>query len=386
MSPGWAPEPDLAPPRPAQGEQTTLWERKRRAGQRLIVGFPGHAPSEPFKRFCAEVQPAGFILFARNVAEPAQVRELNRELTSLVPDHAPPLLSIDQEGGRVLRVRETAWPPLRTVGNVDDEQTTRAFARGLALELRAMGFNLDFAPVADVDSNPANPIIGDRSFGRRPADVARHVVAFIDEAQSQGLICCAKHFPGHGDTTVDSHKDLPVVEKERPDIEQTELVPFRAAAAAGVGCVMTAHVVFPTYDERYPATLSRRIIDGVLRRQLGFDGVVISDDMEMKAVRGRYDLEEQLERSCRAGLDLFCISRMFEERLDLAHEAWERLVRLQETERRHDDLAIDSVARLAALRQRFLADPPQTPDLSVVGSRAHRDLAALLEARGAGMA
>lgn len=386
MSPNWAPQPDLAPPRPAQGEQTTLWERKRRAGQRLVVGFPGLSPSPEFKRFCAQVEPAGFILFARNVEEPAQVRELNRELTSLVPDRVPPLLSVDQEGGRVLRIKETAWPPLRTVGNLDHPPTTRDFARALAQELRAMGFNLDYAPVADVDSNPANPIIGDRSFGRDPAMVARHVAAFVDEAQSHGLICCAKHFPGHGDTTVDSHKDLPVVEKERPEVEQTELVPFRAAVGAGVGCVMTAHVVFPAWDEGLPATMSRALVDGVLRRQLGYGGVVISDDMEMKAVRGRFELGQQLDLACRAGLDLYCISRMFEPTLDLAWEAWETLVKLQEDDARHDDLAVDSVGRLHALRERFLRAPPPAPEVSVVGSRAHRDLALLLQARGAGIA
>lgn len=368
--------------RPAQGEQTTLEERKRRAGQRLVVGFPGTSPSREFKRFCGEVQPAGFILFRRNVEEPAQVRELNRELQSLVSDRVPPLLTVDQEGGRVLRIRETPWPALRTVGNLDDPATTARFARTLAEELRALGFNLDFAPVADVDSNPANPIIGDRSFGRDPAMVARHVRVFVEAAQDSGLICCAKHFPGHGDTSVDSHKDLPIVEKERPDVEHTELVPFRSAIQAGVGTLMTAHVLFPAYDEERPATLSSRIIDGVLRKQLGYRGVVISDDMEMKAVRERYALTDQLDRACRAGLDLFCISRMFEPGLELAMEAFETLVRLQEEQALHDDLAIDSWDRLHALRERFFVDPEPQPPLSVVGSAAHKNLALLLEARG----
>lgn len=368
--------------RPAQGEQTTLAERKRRAGQRLVVGFPGSEPSRAFKRFCRRVKPAGFILFKRNVEEPAQVRELNRELQSLVPDRFPPLLSVDQEGGRVLRIRETAWPALRTVGNVDDLATTRRFAHALSDELRAMGFNLDFAPVADVDSNPANPIIGDRSFGRSPQQVSRHVQAFVRAAQSNGLICCAKHFPGHGDTHLDSHKDLPIVEKDRPDVEHVELVPFRGAISAGVGTIMTAHVVFPAYDEDRPATLSRAIIHGVLRQQLGYGGVVISDDMEMKAVRERYALEDQLDRACRAGLDLFCISRMFEPSLDLAMEAFETLVRLQEEHKAHDDLAEDALGRLTALRERFFVDPPAAPPLSVVGSEAHKNLALLLEARG----
>ena len=236
--------------RPAQGEQTTLEERKRRAGQRLVVGFPGTSPSTEFKRFCGEVQPAGFILFRRNVEEPAQVRELNRELQSLVPDRVPPLLTVDQEGGRVLRIRETPWPALRTVGNLDDPATTGRFARTLAEELRALGFNLDFAPVADVDSNPANPIIGDRSFGRDPAMVARHVRVFVEAAQDSGLICCAKHFPGHGDTSVDSHKDLH--RRGMSGRGAHRAVPFRSAIQAGVGTIMTATSCFPPTTKSAP--------------------------------------------------------------------------------------------------------------------------------------
>ncbi len=391
MAPNWGDNPDLPgtpvwTSRAAMGEQTSLAERKRRAGQRLVVGLPGLQPGADFKAFCAEVQPAGFILFGRNVAEPAQVRELNRELVSLLSDRLPPFLSVDQEGGRVQRIRETTWPSMRTVGNFDDEALTRQLARALADELRALGFNLDFAPVADVDSNPANPVIGDRSFGRQPDRVARQVTAFVQEAQAAGLICCAKHFPGHGDTSVDSHKDLPVVDKDRRDVEQVELPPFQAAIAAGVGCIMTAHVMFPAWDEDYPATLSRELVDGLLRRKLGYGGVVISDDMEMKAVRGRYALDEQLLAAVGAGVDLFCISRMFETELTLAHQAFEELVRQQESDRRFDQLAEDSELRLKALRERFFKEPPAAPPLSVVGSRAHRDLALWLEARGGGIA
>ena len=159
--------------RPAVGEQTTLAERKRRAAQRLILGFEGVSPSADFKAFVAEAAPAGFILFARNIEEPAQVAELNKELASMVPDHAPALLSVDQEGGRVLRIRDTPWPPMRWLGNIDDVQVTQQTAAAMGAELRAMGFNLDWAPCADVDSNPDNPVIGDRSFSRDPDVVSQ---------------------------------------------------------------------------------------------------------------------------------------------------------------------------------------------------------------------
>ncbi len=364
----------------AYGEQTTLADRKRRAGQRLVVGFTGTSPSPEFRRFVADASPAGFILFKRNVEEPAQVADLNRELASLVDPAYPALLSVDQEGGRVQRVREVAWPPLRCLGNIDHPPTTAQFARALADEVRALGFNLNYAPVADVDSNPANPVIGDRSFGRDPRAVARHLDAYIRVTQERGLIACAKHFPGHGDTSVDSHLDLPIVEKELPDLLQTELLPFRAAVAAGVGVVMTAHVVFPALDEDNPATMSRRVLHGLLREELGYKGVVISDDLEMKAVRGRYELERQLDLACRATVDLFCVS----ETLDLCVEAFETLVRLQELHPRHDDLAIDALARLTALRERFFLDAPPAPPVSLVGDEGHKALAATLRLRGGG--
>lgn len=362
----------------AIGEQTTLADRKRRAGQRLIIGFPGAAPPEESRRFIRAARPAGFILFARNVEEPGQVRELNRELGALLPKSLPPLLSVDQEGGRVQRIRATSWPRARWLGNLDDPARTRAIARALAVELRAMGFNVNWAPVADVDSNPANPVIGDRSFSRDPAAVARHAQAFLEGMEEVGVLGCVKHFPGHGDTSVDSHLDLPVVEKETPELERTELLPFRHLIRAGAPMVMTAHVRYPAWDEDLPATMSAPILQGQLRGALGHSGVVVSDDLEMKAVRGRYPLDLQLDRASRASVDLFlCCSEV-----ELQWEAFELLVRLQEGDKRHDDLAIDAMGRLKALRHRLFSPARPVPELSHVGSIAHRDLALFVEAHG----
>ena len=364
--------------RPAVGEQTTLADRKRWAAQRLILGFEGTAPSTEFRKFVAEAPPAGFILFARNIEEPAQVRELNRELGAMVPDHSPALLTVDQEGGRVLRVRETAWPAMRSLGNIDDLSATRRTAQTMAEELRAMGFNLDWAPCADVDSNPANPVIGDRSFSRDPEAVSRHVNAFLTGLHDAGVMGAVKHFPGHGDTNTDSHLELPVVDKDGGDLERCELVPFEAAVRHEVEIVMTAHVMFPALDESVPATMSSPILRGWLRERLGHRGVVVSDDMEMKAVRGRYPLEQQLDMACRATVDLFLMCRS----LDLQVEAWETLIRLAEADPTHDRLAEDSMRRLAALRERFLLDAGPQPDLAVVGSRPNKDWASLLDVRG----
>jgi len=363
----------------AQGETTSLWERKRRAGQRLVLGLPGPSVDPVTRRLARELRPAGFILFARNVEEPAQVRELNRELASLLPPELPPWLTVDQEGGRVQRIRDgaTLWPPMRHVGNCDDLELTGRLAAALADEVAALGFNVDWAPVADVDSNPANPVIGDRSFGRDPNRVAEQVVTFVRAFQGRGVMACVKHFPGHGDTRTDSHETLPVVEKERPDVEAVELPPFAAAVHAGVGAVMSSHVVFPDYGEA-PATMNPALLSGVLRGDLGHRGLVVSDDMEMKAVHGRFPLEDTLARSCAAGMDLF----LFCEDQALQVEAYEALVRIQEREPTHDTLARDSARRLLAARERFLKDRPRIPDLSVVGRQLHKDLALLVRARG----
>lgn len=371
----------MRPPVLAVGETTSLAERKRRAGQRLLLGLPGPAIDASSRALIRELRPAGFILFARNVEEPAQVAELNRELRGLLPPELPPLLSVDQEGGRVQRIREgaTRWPPARWLGNADDPALTRRCARGLSLELRAMGFNLNWAPLADVDSNPQNPVIGDRSFGPDPQRVSRHLLAWLEGAREAGLLSCVKHFPGHGDTHQDSHLTLPTVEKERPELEQLELVPFRAAIAAGVEAVMTAHVVFPAYDERAPATLSHPLLAGLLRGQLGHRGVIVSDDMDMKAVADRFPVELAADRACRAGVDLFLACKEPERQLAL----YEALVRAQEEDPLHDRLAEDSARRLLALRERGLLGAPPAPGLDVLGSAEHRALVQLVQARGA---
>ena len=363
------------------GLTTSTADRKGRAGQRLVIGLAGPRVSEEERSFIREVRPGGFVLFKRNVESAEQVRELNAELRALLPKDLPPVRTVDQEGGLVQRVKEpaTVWPPMRFVGNVGDPAFTRAVGAALGAEVRACGFDLDFAPVADVDSNPKNPVIGQRAFASQAREVARHVAAFIEGMQGAGCAACAKHFPGHGDTSVDSHLDLPIVEKEPPDLDETELVPFRAAVRAGVATVMTAHVVFPAWDEDRPATMSRNIVEGILRARLGFGGVIFSDDMEMKAVRGRFPLELQLREASLAGVDSFLMCK----ELPLAHEAWEILVRLQEEEKRQEDAAIDAVKRWSALRERWLKDPQPQPPLSSLGSAEARDLALRAVARGA---
>lgn len=364
----------------ATGDTTSLADRKKRAGQRLFIGVFGHAVDDDTRRLVAEIQPAGFVIFGRNVAEPAQVLELNRELMSLVDDHRPALISVDQEGGRVARVRSpaTEFPPMRTLGRADDLVLTEQVGRAMARELRAMGFHLDFAPVGDVDSNPDNPVIGDRSFGRDPAAVSRQVAAYIRGMQGEHVIACIKHFPGHGDTDLDSHKALPVVDRPIDALRAQELPPFRAAIQAGVGTVMTSHVMFPAWDTEWPATLSPRILRPLLRRELSFDGVVFSDDMDMKAVADRWSIEVQVRQATEAGVDvLLCCNEPVRQ-----VATFEALVQLQETSKAHEGAFVDSMRRLNALRERFLLKTGPTPALAEVGSHVHREIAERVRARG----
>jgi beta-N-acetylhexosaminidase len=220
------------------------------------------------------------------------------------------LIAIDEEGGDVTRLHAatgSAYPGNLALGAAGDPALTRSVGLAMGAELAAAGINLDLAPVADVNSNPANPVIGVRSFGADPELVATHTVAMVEGLQAAGVAACVKHFPGHGDTTVDSHLALPVVDADRAALEPA-LAPFRAAIGAGVQSVMTAHILVPALD-RAPATLSRPILTGLLRGQLGFDGMVVTDALEMGAIAGSLGIGEAAVRALAAGADAVCVGR-----------------------------------------------------------------------------
>jgi beta-N-acetylhexosaminidase len=349
-------------------------ETVRAAGARVMVGFDGLEASADLKRLLREFHVGSVILFARNVAAPEQVAELVRELQGLARaagQDLPLLVAVDQEGGRVQRLRApwTEWPPLRALGRSGTEAMARGMGEALAAELRPCGIQLDFAPVVDVDTNPANPVIGDRSFGDDPELVGRLGVAMIRGLQESGVAACAKHFPGHGDTSVDSHLELPVVDHSPARLRDVELRPFRAAVEAGVATVMTAHVLVRELDDRLPATLSPRIVGGLLREELKYPGVVVSDDLEMKAVAKTWRPSDAAVRAAQAGCDLLPVCNT----PDLQVEALEGLVRgLEAGEIRWKD-AEDSVARIRALKERF-ALPYRVPD-----PRAAREAAGAAE-------
>jgi beta-N-acetylhexosaminidase len=327
-----------------------------------MAGFHGLEASADIKRLIRDYGVGGVILFARNVDGPEQVADLVRELQAAAraARHADPLLvAVDQEGGRVARLRApwTEWPPLRLVGQAGSEDLAREMGRALAEELTACGIRCDFAPVMDVDTNPKNPVIGDRSFGDDPSLVARLGVAMIAGLQDGGVAACAKHFPGHGDTDVDSHLDLPAVDHSPARLEDVELRPFRAAVEAGVATVMTAHVLVRELDALLPATLSPMVVRALLREKMGFGGVVVSDDLEMKAVSKRWSPGRAAVLAAQAGCDIlpFCASH------DAQVEGLEAVVRALESEELPWTSLDDSLRRISRLKERFLR-PWRDPD------------------------
>ncbi|WBB52179.1 glycoside hydrolase family 3 N-terminal domain-containing protein [Verrucosispora sp. WMMD573] len=272
----------------------------------LQPGFVGTVPPAWICRWLGEGL-GSVVLFSRNVVDPAQVAELTAALRAERPDV---IVAIDEEAGDVTRIesgRGSSRPGNLALGAVDDPALTEQVARDLGVELAAAGITLNYAPDVDVNSNPDNPVIGVRSFGAEPSLVARHTTAWVRGLQAGGVAACAKHFPGHGDTRVDSHHDLPRIDADRARLHAVELAPFRAAVAAGVQAVMTGHLLVPTLDPDLPATLSSRILGGLLREEMGFDGVVVTDAVEMGAVADRYGFAGAAVRALAAGADAICV-------------------------------------------------------------------------------
>lgn len=298
-------------------------EFDRQAARCVFVGIKGTTPL-PAELDLIRRGVGGVILFARNVVDPAQVAELSRTLKAAAP--GPLLICIDQEGGRVQRLRPphwTAWPSLRRLGEIDEQggmaglngtAVVEKVGRMIARELLACGVDLDFAPVVDVDTNPDNPVIGDRSFSRDPRRVARLGVAMAQALEQTGVASCVKHFPGHGDTSQDSHLTLPRLAHDPNRLWQVELVPFVAAARANLASVMTAHVRFETFD-RLPATLSPVSLR-LLREDVGFRGCCISDDLEMRAISDIWGVPDAAELAVDAGCDAVLVCHTLQHQHD----------------------------------------------------------------------
>ncbi|MER6413133.1 glycoside hydrolase family 3 protein [Streptomyces humidus] len=272
----------------------------------LQPGFPGTtAPDWLLRRLGEGLASVG--LFGRNIASPEQLAALTAQLRTERDDV---LVAVDEEGGDVTRLEVrtgSSFPGNHALGAVDDVSLTLEVAAELGRRLAESGVNLNWAPSADVNSNPANPVIGVRSFGAAPGLVARHTAAYVTGLQSAGVAACTKHFPGHGDTAVDSHHALPRIDAGPAVLTERELTPFRAAIAAGTRAVMSAHILVPALDPARPATLSPRILTELLRDELGYDGLIVTDGMEMRAVAATYGIERGSVLAIAAGADAICV-------------------------------------------------------------------------------
>ncbi len=344
-------------------------------GRLFFAGIPAASLDEASRRLHADIPFGGVVLFRHNAGEPRAMRDLARAIHGL--DRAlPPLVAIDHEGGRVHRLSPpfTRFPAAASVAT-HGRRAVAAVATAMARELAAIDVDLTFAPVLDVHSNPANPVIGDRAYASAPEAVARLALAAFRATRAVGLLTCGKHAPGHGDTAADSHLELPVVARSRRDLARVELVPFRRAIAARVPMLMTAHVVYRALDRERPATLSRAVVTGLLRRQLGFRGVLCTDDLEMRAIADHYGPGDAAVAALDAGVDalLYCHRQ---DDLRAAVEAVERAVVDGRLRRRR----IDEAHRRLVAVTRWRLSHRRVPPLSVIGSRAHARLNAALRA------
>ncbi|MDT3424940.1 beta-N-acetylhexosaminidase [Paenibacillus forsythiae] len=376
-------------------------------GQMLICGFEGTSMDGDLRRLIADYKIGGVIYFARNVESPAQIARLTADLQEAATQGGtPPLwISIDQEGGMVARITEgvALMPGGMAIAAAGSEKDAYLAAYASGRELAAMGINLNYAPVLDVNNNPANPVIGVRSFGESPEEAARLGAQTLRGLQDAGVGATAKHFPGHGDTDVDSHLDLPTVPHDRERMEAVELKPFREAIRAGVDAIMSAHIYFPALESwKLPVTLSRAVLTGLLREELGFEGIITTDCMEMNAIAEHFGTVEASVMAVEAGADLILVSHRLDRQLG-AIRAIEQAVE----EGRLSAARIDeSVRRLLAMKLRrgilgggllpegepgnpaagIAADPEpaagdavkgvsEAPDLSLLNCIEHRELA-----------
>ena len=281
-------------------------------GQMMVTGFPGTDLNPQIEDLIVNHHVGGLILFERNFESPDQLTRLISDLQKLAlstPPFLPLFISVDQEGGRVSRLKPpfTRFPDPCCLGMARSESLAHRFGLALGREMRAVGINMDYAPVLDINTNPDNPIIGKRAFSDEPEWASKLGVAFLGGFQEAGVLAVGKHFPGHGDTSQDSHLTLPHVDRDRATLEQVELQPFKTAIQNGLKVIMTAHVIYKAWDEKSPATFSVPILQDLLRGKLGFSGLIISDDLEMKAVEDHIPFESFATLGTKAGVDLFLI-------------------------------------------------------------------------------
>lgn len=309
-------------------EQLTNMTMEEKIGQLFIFGFTGREIDEKTIDMIEKNHIGGFILFKENIKSVEQnVDILNtlKETNKINP--VPLFLAIDEEGGRVSRLPKPfpKMPPAKAIGDINDKDISLQYGKTLGNRLKTIGFNMNFAPVMDINSNPKNPVIGDRAFGTTIDVVVDNSIQVMEGISLENIIPVIKHFPGHGDTKTDSHIDIPVVNKTMDELEKLELIPFTQAIETGVDSIMIGHILFPELDKSNPATLSNTIINDILREKLSFNGVIISDDMSMGAIAKNYNIEDAVVKFIKAGGDIALVCHSYEVQLSLFDRIKEEL-------------------------------------------------------------
>ncbi|AZN43477.1 beta-N-acetylhexosaminidase [Paenibacillus albus] len=346
-------------------------------GTMIIAGVEGKKADARAKRMIAQQHVGGVIFYKDNVTTPSGVAAYVNQLKTWNSGNASPLLvTVDEEGGRVARLPGlVALPSGKAVGDTGDAAYAGRIGHLLGEASKAMGFNVDYAPVLDINSNPNNPVIGDRSFGATADRVTKMGLAVMEGLQSEKVVAVVKHFPGHGDTSVDSHLELPIVYKSLSQLKAFEWRPFQKAIGDGADVVMIAHILFPKLDEKWPASLSKRIITDELRGTLAFKGVVITDDLTMGAIAKHYGMGEAAVQAVKAGSDIVLIAHEYKN-VDAVIAALRKSVSKGELT---EDRINKSVLRILALKEKYeLSDAKAAavPDLKAINAAIQKEIAA----------
>ncbi len=321
-------------------------------GQMIFAGISGTSANQKTKELIHKYKIGGIILYAENIETSKQTLQLLNQLKMENEDNPQPLLlGIDQEGGDVSRLPKEIIhiPTNQEIGARNNSQFSYEIGTLLGKELNAFGFNLNFAPVLDVNSNPNNPVIGDRSFSNDTDVVSKLGIKTMKGIQSQNVISVIKHFPGHGDTSVDSHLNLPVVDKSLEQLDELELLPFKEAIDNGADAVMIAHLLLPKIDGKFPSSMSKKVITDILREQLAFDGVVISDDMTMNAITNNYDMKEAAVESVKAGSDIILVAHDYNKIIATVDALKQAVIKGEISE----DRINESVRRIIGLKNKY---------------------------------
>lgn len=354
-----------------------LDEATKKLGETFIIGFEGTKLSDDTAAFLSQAAIGGVLLFTKNYSNPHQLIELTDQIQSCRAEF-PLWISVDQEGGRVQRLKDpfTILPTAQQVGALNSPKLCFELAEAMARELKAVGINLNFCPVADINTNPSNPIIGgfDRAFGSTEDAVSKIISGIVRGHVVQGIQPCVKHFPGHGDTDKDSHLDLPKVTTPLETLRNREFRPFVRAFKSRCNMVMTAHILNASIDPELPATLSKRVLQDLLRKELRYSGIIISDDLEMQAITDHFGAAEAPVRALDAGCDLLIYRTE-----GAARKAYESVIKALESGAINPERVIDAADRSRALKKETLV-PYKKPDPTeadqVIGCAAHQELAA----------